>query len=219
MKPAPKNSPDNTKIFEFTPRDFARVRTLIYRQAVLASSHSARACLDGDPAACLTAFGLTPGDALLADQYTPEERLLLVRRNGSRFRGAPVELRACVGGDLAECDRLLANMLGRYQSAQNRLWTVPFGADVRASLLWYALVRGGEGAWGRLLAHADETALAALEAASGLTADALMREWRGWLLESRPVRHAGLGMQVLKGSAWILLLIALAARSTRWRFA
>ena len=154
-----------------------------------------------------------------SDQYTPEERLLLVQRNRSFFRRAPAELQACLGGDLAECDRLLTDMLGRYKSAQNRLWTVPFGADVRASLLWYALVRGGEGAWGRLLAHADGTALAALEAASGLTADALMREWRGWLLESRPVRHAGLGIQVLRGSAWILLLIALAARSTRWRFA
>ena len=33
MKPVLKSPPDNAKIFAFTPRDFARVRALIYRQA------------------------------------------------------------------------------------------------------------------------------------------------------------------------------------------
>src|SRR4030042_5955612 len=33
MKPALNYPADNTKIFEFTPRDFARVRALIYKQA------------------------------------------------------------------------------------------------------------------------------------------------------------------------------------------
>jgi chemotaxis protein methyltransferase CheR len=40
MKPAPKTQSDNTKIFEFTPRDFARVRTLIYRQAGISLGES-----------------------------------------------------------------------------------------------------------------------------------------------------------------------------------
>ena len=40
MKPVPKHPSDSTKIFEFTPRDFARVRTLIYRQAGIALSES-----------------------------------------------------------------------------------------------------------------------------------------------------------------------------------
>ncbi len=192
----------------------------IYRQVALAPSHAAQACLAGEPTSCLTAFGLLPSEGLLEDRYTPEERLLLVRQNASRFvRGAPLELRSCSSGDLAQCDRLLADFLDRYTSAQNRLWTVPFGVDVRASLLWFALVRGGEGSWGRLLAHADDAPLVALEAASSLQGEALMQEWHDWLLASRPVRHAGLGTQVLTASLWILLLLALAARSTRWRFA
>jgi chemotaxis protein methyltransferase CheR len=33
MKPQPKSQPDSARIFEFTSRDFARVRALIYRQA------------------------------------------------------------------------------------------------------------------------------------------------------------------------------------------
>jgi chemotaxis protein methyltransferase CheR len=40
MKPELKNPPDNTKIFEFTPRDFARVRALIYKQAGISLSES-----------------------------------------------------------------------------------------------------------------------------------------------------------------------------------
>ncbi len=40
MKPVLKNSSDSTKIFEFTPRDFARVRALIYRQAGISLTES-----------------------------------------------------------------------------------------------------------------------------------------------------------------------------------
>ena len=191
----------------------------IYRQVVLAPSHAARACLAGEPAGCLAAFGLAPPDAPLSDQYSLQERRHLVQLNAARFfRGAPRELAMCTAGDLGECDGLLDDYLARHPSAEFRLWSVPFGPDVRASLLWYALTRGGAGAWGRLLAHADDEPVAALEAASGLDWNALLREWRAWVLQSRPVRQAGLGAHALTGAAWVLLLIALAARSTRWRF-
>jgi len=40
MKPEPKNPADNAKIFEFTPRDFARVRDLIYKQAGISLGES-----------------------------------------------------------------------------------------------------------------------------------------------------------------------------------
>lgn len=40
MKPAPKAQPDNSRIFEFTPRDYARVRALIYKQAGISLSES-----------------------------------------------------------------------------------------------------------------------------------------------------------------------------------
>lgn len=40
MKPVPNTSSDNGKIFDFTPRDFARVRALIYRQAGIALAES-----------------------------------------------------------------------------------------------------------------------------------------------------------------------------------
>jgi len=40
MKPAPDRQSDNNKVFDFTPRDFARVRELIYRQAGISLSES-----------------------------------------------------------------------------------------------------------------------------------------------------------------------------------
>ncbi|MFP5410827.1 MAG: chemotaxis protein CheR, partial [Gammaproteobacteria bacterium] len=40
MKPATLRQQDNGKIFDFTPRDFARVRELIYRQAGISLSES-----------------------------------------------------------------------------------------------------------------------------------------------------------------------------------
>jgi chemotaxis protein methyltransferase CheR len=38
MKPAPKTQSDSSRIFDFTPRDFARVRALIYKEAGISLS-------------------------------------------------------------------------------------------------------------------------------------------------------------------------------------
>jgi len=40
MKPSQENTPDSARIFTFTPRDFARVRALIYRQAGISLAES-----------------------------------------------------------------------------------------------------------------------------------------------------------------------------------
>ncbi len=58
MKPVTKHSSDNTKIFEFTPRDFARVRALIYRQAGIALTESKQEMVYSRLARRLRAKGL-----------------------------------------------------------------------------------------------------------------------------------------------------------------
>ena len=58
MKPALKTQSDNTKIFEFTPRDFARVRTLIYRQAGISLGESKQEMVYSRLARRLRAKGL-----------------------------------------------------------------------------------------------------------------------------------------------------------------
>jgi hypothetical protein len=191
----------------------------VYRQVALLASQSARACLAGSATGCLESFGLVGDDTPLDEWYTPQERRLLVRGQLNRFvRGHPEGVVECRDGGLAECDRLLQGFWDQWPRLQDRLWAVPFQAEVRNSLLWYALEQGGEGAWSRLLAHPDASPLEALEAASGLTGEQLAAGWHGWLLENRPERHAGLGSMALGSLFWITLLIAFAARSSRWRF-
>ncbi|MDP2057058.1 MAG: CheR family methyltransferase, partial [Thiobacillus sp.] len=59
MKPALKNPANNTKIFEFTPRDFARVRALIYKQAGISLSESKQEMVYSRLARRLRAKGLS----------------------------------------------------------------------------------------------------------------------------------------------------------------
>ena len=53
-----KNTPDNSKIFTFTPRDFARVRALIYRQAGISLAESKQEMVYSRLARRLRAKGL-----------------------------------------------------------------------------------------------------------------------------------------------------------------
>lgn len=59
MKPAPKTPADSTKIFDFTPRDFARVRTLIYKQAGISLSEAKQEMVYSRLARRLRAKGMT----------------------------------------------------------------------------------------------------------------------------------------------------------------
>ena len=193
--------------------------TDIYRRVASVPSQSARSCLAGDADACLVSFGLGLDDFPVEDWYTPEERHLLVSRRGIRMGRGLLPLSGCLARDYAACDQFFAEFWDRtHATPQSRLWALPFDGEVRGSLLWYALTRGGEGAWGRLLQHAADTPLAALEAASGMTGAELAAGWHRWLLENRPARNAGLGSVALGALFWTTLLFALAARSTRWRF-
>ncbi|MEW6119170.1 MAG: CheR family methyltransferase [Pseudomonadota bacterium] len=64
MKPALSQA-DNTKVFAFTPRDFARVRDLIYRQAGIALSESKQEMVYSRLARRLRAKGLASFEAYL----------------------------------------------------------------------------------------------------------------------------------------------------------
>lgn len=59
MKPALKKPADSTKIFDFTPRDFARVRSLIYRQAGISLSEAKQEMVYSRLARRLRAKGMT----------------------------------------------------------------------------------------------------------------------------------------------------------------
>lgn len=59
MKSALHNKPDTDKIFEFTPRDFGRIRALIYRQAGIALTESKQEMVYSRLARRLRAKGMT----------------------------------------------------------------------------------------------------------------------------------------------------------------
>ncbi len=65
MKTALKTPPDSSKIFEFTPRDFARVRALIYRQAGISLSEAKQEMVYSRLARRLRAKGMTSFEAYL----------------------------------------------------------------------------------------------------------------------------------------------------------
>lgn len=65
MKPGLKPTPDSAKIFTFTPRDFSRVRTLIYRQAGISLSESKQEMVYSRLARRLRAKGMHSFEAYL----------------------------------------------------------------------------------------------------------------------------------------------------------
>ena len=76
---------------------------------------------------------------------------------------------------------------------------------------------GGDGAFARLNSDPDASIRDRLLLAAGVPADELMARWREQVLEARPDSQAGLLLSPVSLVFWILLLLALSMRSTRWR--
>jgi hypothetical protein len=142
----------------------------VYRELAAAPTALGQACFAGDLDACWRGLGQMDGSAPLLDiWFTPEERRSFAWRN--READNPfydgVRARCLAGGDGA-CRSAVMSRLDRAQ---------PFLQAARASLLWAALERGGEGALDRFWRSWDpqnrppeEVAAAAMER---------MREYRG----------------------------------------
>lgn len=191
----------------------------LYRGVAVAPSRAARQCLEGDTQGCLAALALEMDDTPFDEWYTPAERIYMGRRIHS---GDQAALKGCHEGALAACDALLMSWRTYQQPVEGRAggdpyWGTPLRPEIRNSLLWFALDRGGEGAWARLLERAQAGPAEALAHASGIPLSTLVQEWQAWVVEHRPRKpraaSTGAGTAVL----WTLIFMAFAARSTRWR--
>ncbi len=185
----------------------------IYREVAAGASKANRACIGGDAVGCEHALGLAVAGDPYSTLYTPEERRELVSRMYIAANSPQARLAdECVRSQEA-CDELLA------ESAEGSRvgYFSPLSMQARASLLWFALQRGGPGAWGRILAHPEASPEEALSEASGMGVAPLVDAWRSWLVGFRPARKAGLAASILSVLFWVLLLAGLAMRSTRWR--
>ena len=183
---------------------------VVYRKVATTHSRATRACLAGDAQACGSALGLGTERtaAQLRAWYTPEERRALVAGAVPQNRlWGPARARCLDEG--VGCDEVLV-------SYPYREWA-PLGADVRRSLVVYALEQGGTGAWSRLLEDPEATPSEALAHAAGMPLGDLMAGWQARLVAHRPDTFEGLVPRSGLTLLWTLFFAALAVRSTRWR--
>jgi hypothetical protein len=184
----------------------------LYREFALTASESVRGCLSGAGQACLVSLGLGPSAPTLDGWYTPEERRRLVGSDGFRIsRENQAQREECLEvADYALCDALLL--------ASAKTWA-PLSDGARASLLGFAIDRGGAGAWSRLNEQGDASIEDALAFTSGIALESLIAEWHQWIVEGRPDPYGRLAGKSALTGLWILLFAGLAMRSTRWRLA
>jgi hypothetical protein len=176
-------------------------RARVYRDLTLAPSPTARACLTGSESECWSGMG-APAEGVdpLAAWYSPYDQRMRVQRAVSVGSQSESLRGLCMSGSEPACSEWLTTFLP---------WSAipPVPRSARASLVEFALRRGGTGAlermndefgsfqsrsakamgrWGRPIGpNVREAAVdsgrrlrGALEAASGTDAATLMREWQ-----------------------------------------
>lgn len=181
-----------------------RERETVSRALATARSGVAKRCVSGDTSACVTGFELTTNPDSMRGYTRAEIRAIAARTPGvnRRIYSDCVDL-----GDTSQCLRYLAPRGGP---------PMPIPQIARASLLAFAIDRGGDGSVARLSRGASVEA--ALTAAANMDASMLIGEWQASVLAQRPAAAAGTGARGLVTLAWAGLFLAFALRSTRRRF-
>ena len=197
-----------------------------YREMVSTPSLAVRRCFEGDLRWCWEAVGLSDREGGDRDWYSPAERRRLVESRyefwlwpeDNRLETRVLLVRGCL---LLESDRACDLVLEGYprNDWEERLdYRIPFSGAARGTLVAEALRIGGEGAFTRLVSQPEEPIKDRLVHAAGVPAETLMAEWRDRVLNARPNTQAGLLLSPAALVFWLILIIALATRSTRWRF-
>jgi hypothetical protein len=188
-----------------------------YRSLASEGSGASRACLVGNIEGCSTILWLLAvSPDRLPEWFTPRQRQNMVRRAALPWAGRAdrrdADVRACLdGAETASCDAVLARL---------RMPEVALtSAEIMVSTFWYAVRDGGEGAWRRGIENPDAAPHDVLTRVSGRSLEALVADWRAFLLTHRPSVYAGLGRSTAFVLFWTLILASFAMRSTRWRFA
>lgn len=149
--------------------------------------HVARACLNGSVPACRSALALVvDGDSVGAWMDAGARRrlgLFVGRANGDLH----TQHGECEAGDDRSCRIILA----RYARLS------PTTAETRMALVRQAIVRGGAGAYERLVASRSDTIARSLELAAGVPLDSLVAAWRENVLQARRPSPAPTGAELL----------------------
>jgi hypothetical protein len=177
----------------------------------LSQADAARRCVDGDHFRCLQILELEPvDDPAFVYLTAPQRRLLVIQRGGLIRRADPGQFDRCAsGGELTACDALVRMIPS---DAVPR----PVPPSVRQSFARFALAAGGAGAFDRF-ASAGPAIRNRIEAASKMSADSVVDQWRAALVDARTTSTALDGRTALSSVFWIGLCACLALRSSRWR--
>jgi hypothetical protein len=119
-------------------------------------------------------------------------------------------VRACrEEDDVSACDQIIMDrgLLGGSYTP----------SEVNVHLLWHAVEVGGDDAWARAVERSDASLAEVLRYASGQDGEQLVAGWRAALENERPSAYAGMSGVAGATLFWVLILAALAMRSTRWR--
>jgi hypothetical protein len=213
----------------------------VYRELAGAPNLAAKECFDGNLPWCWEALGVNDVQGGGLDWDSPAERRRLVESRYeeylaqgrpilvySRFGGPPhregerltqlgILLRGCLVLDLDRACDLVLEGYHRPGLRTGKDYGLPLSGAARGTLVGEALALGGPGSFTRLLSRPQDPLRDRLAYAAGVPAETLIARWREQVLESKPNAQAGLLLSPLSLLFWLVLLVALATRSTRWR--
>jgi hypothetical protein len=187
----------------------------LYVEFITAPSPLVRECRNGDLAACRRALVFINVSDQIREWYDEDGREQLIRGLPGLIRQDPEAAEVCFDRGWDEvCIAILQGLRSGPPP--------PLSYSTRASLVSFALQRGGDGAYGTMFdaAHhlADSTMVPhVVAAAAGLPIDTLLSEWRTAVINARPEQVTLRLRSTLVAVLWIVGLFGMAMRNTRWR--
>lgn len=166
-------------------------------------------CFQGDLRACREALRLSetpqvPADTAALRRYVESE----FRSWATQPRFADGYVRCTERGDAAACSAFIARAGFEIPGLSSR---------TRGTLLLHAREQAGPEAYSRFFDDSTSAVTLRLERASGQPLDSLLAGWHATIMAHRPqALTTSAGLQWLS-IGWIVVLVALATRSTRWR--
>jgi len=167
-------------------------------------------CLAGEISRCALWLGVDRDAHPFRTRYAPDELRRVVASSGWTYGANATAARDCVQGSDDACVR--------FAESDRVIDATPAGGSARGSLLREIWAVHGRAALGRALADTSGSVAERLARAAGLSEDALLVEWRAWLLTGgggkRVTAEVADALPVVVFGA---LLLFAAARSGRWR--
>lgn len=178
---------------------------------VTSAFQMSRECYAGNIRSCERALGVTDESEPAREWFSPAERRDMVQQDSYRLRrGQEDAFEQCVIHKVdAECLMLAAQIPIREVQ-------VPLGPASRQSLVRLAMQIGGAQAYARMR-RALGTRGGQLEAASGISIDSLVREWRAGAVMTEAQQTTMTPGLALMSLVWVSACGGLALGSSRWR--